>query len=162
MAVVNKCDNCGTIYDGDTCPNCKEKLEREHSAKMNEEAVERIKKEMLTEEEARQVEAIFFEDDEELRLRDGKKYRIVPCSLKKARRLMQLLKTVNIEVIVMNFIPSNSAELDKQREDELFEILMMAFTNYPSINREYLEEHVDINLAKKIINVLIGLNGLKK
>ena len=131
--------------------------ERNIAAGMNKEAVERIKAE-----EMKNTEKIFFEDDEEIRLRDGKVYKIPPASLKDARKLMQKLKTVNVDVIILNFLPSEDDEATKQREEDLFDILMMAFKNYPEINREYIEEYVDVEIARKIIEILIGLNGLKK
>lgn len=140
----------------------KEVLEREHAEQMNKEAVERIKKEFLSKEEAERIESIFFEDDAEIRLRDGKRYKIPPCTLKNARRLMQLLKTVNIDVIMLNFVPTGDEALDERRINELYEILEMAFVNYKEVTREYIEEYVDVELAKKIIEILIGLNGLKK
>lgn len=140
----------------------KEVLEREHAEQMNKEAVERIKKEFLSKEEAARIESTFFEDDVEIRLRDGKRYKIPPCTLKNARRLMQLLKTVNIDVIMLNFVPTGDEALDERRINELYEILEMAFVNYKEVTREYIEEYVDVELARKIIEILIGLNGLKK
>lgn len=124
---------------------------------MNKEAVEHIKAE-----EIRKTEKIFFEDDEEIRLRDGKVYKIPPVSLKDARKLMQKLKTVNVDVIILNFLPSEDDEMTKQREEDLFDILMMAFKNYPEVTREYIEEYVDVETARRIIEIMIGLNGLKK
>lgn len=163
------CNECNTQFTGNNgCPQCNEK---EHSAKMNQEAVERIKKETISQEEANRIEGVFFEDDAEVTLRDGKTYRIPPCSLKKARRLMILLKTVNIDVIMFNFLPPAMDSIDeytdvdaivKQKEDDLFEILSMAFSNYKHIDKDYIEEYVDVELAGKIITILIGLNGLKK
>lgn len=131
--------------------------ERNIAAEMNNEAVERIKVE-----EIRKTEKIFFEDDEEIRLRDGKVYKIPPVSLKDARKLMQKLKTVNVDVIILNFLPSEDDEMTKQREEDLFDILMMAFKNYPEVTREYIEEYVDVETARRIIEIMIGLNGLKK
>jgi len=119
-------------------------------------------KEMVTPEEMKNTAKIFFEDDEEIRLRDGKVYKIPPASLKDARKLMQKLKTVNVDVIILNFIPSEDDDVTKQREEDLFDILMLAFKNYPEIDREYIEEYVDVETAKEIIEILIGLNGLKK
>jgi hypothetical protein len=119
-------------------------------------------KEILTEEEAKAIEYAIFEDDEEIKLRDGKTYKIPPSGLKDARKLMQLLKTVNIDAIILNFMPSEDEKKDKQREKDLYEILIIAFKAYPEINEKYLEEYVDIDIASKIIEILIGLNGLKK
>jgi hypothetical protein len=114
---------------------------------------------VLTKEEADRIESIFFEDDESITLRDGKTYKIPPSNLKNARRLMQLLKTVNIDAIILNFSPNDE---DTQKENDLFEVLQIAFSNYPEVDREYLENYVDIITASEIIEILIGLNGLKK
>lgn len=114
---------------------------------------------VLTKEEADRIESVFFEDDESIKLRDGKVYKIPPANLKNARRLMQLLKTVNIDAIILNFSPTGE---DEQKENDLFEALQIAFCNYPEVDREYLENYVDIVTASKIIEILIGLNGLKK
>lgn len=118
--------------------------------------------EKLTKEEAERIESVFFEDDVEVKLRDGKVYKIPPCSLKDARRLIKCLKLINIDLIVANFISSGDEQLDAQREEALFEALSIAFKNYPQVTREYIEEYVDIETAKKILEIMIGLNGLKK
>lgn len=163
MFLLKTCNVCNVKYQGDICPECKGRLEKEHSAKMNAEKVERIKREYeITQEEADRLEAIFFEYDEEITLRDGKVYKIPPCSLKKAKRLMNLLKSINVDVVIMNFIPTGNTKEDEQREKDLYEILMMGFVNYPEVTIEYLEEYVDLITAKKIFNILIGLNGIKK
>jgi hypothetical protein len=116
--------------------------------------------EKLSMEESNRIEAIFFEDDEVIKLRDGKEYKIPPSGLKDARRLMQLLKTLNIDAVLLNFTPD--LEGDSQKEDNLFEVLEIAFRGYPHLTREYLAEYVDIVTATKIIECVIGLNGLKK
>lgn len=123
---------------------------------------EQTNKEVLTKEEAQRIEAVFFEDDAKIKLRDGKEYIIPPASLKNARKLMQKLKTINVDVIILNFIPTGDEEKDKERENDLFEVLSLAFVGYPEVTREYIDEYVDVELAKKIIDILIGLNGLKK
>lgn len=104
--------------------------------------------------------AIFFEDDAEIKLRDGKVYKIPPASLKDARKLMEKLKTVNVDIIILNFIPMDDES--SKRENDLFDILMIAFKNYPEITKEYIEEYVDVEIAKKIIEIMIGLNDIKK
>ncbi len=125
----------------------------EHSQKMNEEAVNRIK----GQQEEERTAAIFFEDDAQVTLRNGSTYNISPCTLKEARRLMNLLKTVNIDAIILNFIPD-----DETNENDLFDILLMGFKNYKEVDREFIDNYVDLTTAKKIIEALIGLNGLKK
>ncbi|PQP82105.1 hypothetical protein C0Q44_20860 [Paenibacillus sp. PCH8] len=154
-----------------------EKAERELAEQLNEEAAKRIKDDpenkRVTPEEVEAAERAFFEDDEIITLRDRRKYRIPPCNLKDARRLMKLLKTVNIDAIILNFIPTENDELDEKRQQDLFDVLAMAFKNYSYIvtkdehgeyviNREYLDEYLDLNTARKVIDMLIGLNGLKK
>lgn len=144
--------------------NDKEILEREHSAMMNQQAVERIKQE----EEARQraelaakSEEVWFPHDVPIKLRDGKTYYIPPCTLADARRLMKLLRTVSIDAIILNFIPQEDGS-EEERINNLFEILLMAFKNYPHIDREYLDRYVDLEIARQIIQILYNLNGLKK
>ncbi len=140
----------------------KELLEKEHASKMNAQAVERIKQEALTQEEAERIEAVFFEDDAEIMLRDGKKYKIPPASLRDARKLMKLLRSVNVDAIILNFVPTDDPQIDQKREQDLFDILLLAFKYYPHIDRDYLDRYVDLDTARKIIDILIGLNGLKK
>ncbi|MEM0173402.1 MAG: hypothetical protein QXI16_02730 [Sulfolobaceae archaeon] len=147
----------------------KEEKELEVARMLNQQAVERYKQEVASQSvqenifyQANQSEAIFFEDDVEIMLRDGKKYRIPPCTLKDARRLMNLLKEIQPDLIIANFLPTGDEEEDNKRIDSLYEVLLIAFKKYPHVTREYLEEYVDIGLAKKIIEILIGLNGLKK
>ncbi|GED68080.1 hypothetical protein BRE01_17820 [Brevibacillus reuszeri] len=130
----------------------KDDLAKKHAEQMNTEAVNRIKKQS----EAEEVEGIFFEDDAKITLRDGKTYCIPPASLKDARILMKKLGTVHLDAIILNFLPSDNAEND------LFDILLLGFRNYPSITRDYLDEYCDLETARKLINILIGLNGLKK
>lgn len=154
-----------------------ERAERELAERLNEEAASRIKhdpeNQKATFEEIEAAERAFFEDDEIITLRDRRKYRIPPCNLKDARRLMQLLKTVNIDAIILNFIPTDNDELDQRRQQDLFDVLGIAFKNYPHIvtkddqgeyiiNRDYLDEYLDLNTARKVIDLMIGLNGLKK
>ncbi|WP_432776019.1 hypothetical protein AAFJ72_03170 [Brevibacillus gelatini] len=130
----------------------KEELEKRHAEQMNKEAVELRKKQA----EAETVERIFFEDDAQIMLRDGKTYRIPPVSLKDARILMNKLGTIHIDAIILNFLPYEN------KADDLFSILLLGFRNYPEVTREYLDEHCDVDTAKKLIEILIGLNGLKK
>lgn len=152
--------------------------ERELAEQLNAKAVEQFKQDdsnrKITQVEADAAERAFFEDDEPIKLRDGRTYRIPPSSLKDARRLMKLLKTVNVDAIILNFLPTDHEELNNKRQQDLFDILGMAFKNYPHIvvgkdeegrylvNRDYLDEYVDLNAARKIIDTLIGLNALKK
>lgn len=119
------------------------------------------KKEPVTQEEADIREKVFFEDDEKVQLRDGKSYYIPPLGLKDARKLMKKLNTIDSGVIIANLIPDNDE--DEDRFDELMDVLLMAFRPYyKHITIEHLEEYVDLETAKRIIDSMIGLNGLKK
>lgn len=116
--------------------------------------------EKVTKEEADRVESVFFEDDEEIMLRDGKTYKLHPCTLKDARKLMKLLKTVQIEAIILNFLPLDDGGTGA--EEDLFDILLLAFKGYPHVDKEYIDNYVDLELARQIIEIMIGLNGIKK
>lgn len=119
------------------------------------------KKEQITQEEADVREKVFFEDDEKVRLRDGKTYYIPPLGLKDARTLMKKLNTIDSGVIIANLIPEGDGEED--RYDELVDVLLMAFKPYYSfMTSAHLEEYVDLETAKQIIDNMINLNGLKK
>jgi hypothetical protein len=118
------------------------------------------KKEPITQEESEYIEKVFFEEDETVRLRDGKTYRIPPLSVKDARRLMKLLNTIDTAIIISNLIAEDG---ENDRYDELMEVLLMAFKPYyKHVTVEYLAEYVDLVIAKQIIDAMIGLNGLKK
>ncbi|MWV43100.1 DNA polymerase III subunit gamma/tau [Paenibacillus sp. HJL G12] len=118
-------------------------------------------KKAITQDEADIREKVFFEEDEKIRLRDGKTYYIPPLGLKDARKLMKKLNTIDNGVIIANLIPEGSE--DEDRFEELMEVLLMAFKPYyKDMTTEHLENYVDLESAKKIIDCMIGLNGLKK
>jgi len=123
--------------------------------KKKEEQVEK-----LTKEEVEQIESVFFEDDEKIMLRDGKTYKIHPCTLKDARKLMKLLRTVQIEAIILNFLPEDDGGTGAEKD--LFDILLLAFKNYPHVDKDYIDNYVDLETAKQIIEIMIGINGIKK
>ncbi|OBZ11848.1 DNA polymerase III subunit gamma/tau [Bacillus sp. FJAT-27264] len=126
----------------------------EQSSKVEEE-----EKKPLTQEEADIREKVFFEEDEKVRLRDGKTYYIPPLGLKDARTLMKKLNTIESGIIIANLIPEDGED----RFEELLDVLLMAFKPYyKHITVEHLEEYVDLDTAKKIIDSMIGINGLKK
>ena len=134
------------------------KWDKEASKEANEKSIERIKNENKSSES----ESIWFEDGSaEVNLLDGKKYKIHPVNLKKARRLLQLLKTVNVDMAIANFIPSGEPEVDVQREKDFYEMIEMAFEKY-ELGIEYLEENIDVVTASRIANILLGINGIKK
>lgn len=141
----------------------KAQLEKEHSEKMNEAAIERIKEESKKDDlSSDKKEEVFFEDTHPIKLRDGKKYQIPPLTLKNARQLMKKLRTVNVDVIILNFLPTGDDVKDAERESDLYDILEMAFVNYPEVDRDYIDEHMDLDQARETIDILIGLNQLKK
>lgn len=116
--------------------------------------------EKITKGEADKIEGVFFEDDEEIVLRDGKTYKLHPCTLKDARKLMKLLKTVQIEAIILNFLPEDDGGTGA--EEDLFDILLIAFKGYPHVDKEYIDSYVDLDTARQIIEIMIGINGIKK
>ncbi len=119
------------------------------------------KKDALTETESDIREKVFFEDDEKVQLRDGKTYYIPPLALKDGRTLMKKLNTIDSGVIIANLIPDADGEED--RFNELMDVLLMAFKPYYKyMTVEHLQDYVDLETAKKIIDSMIGLNGLKK
>lgn len=124
-----------------------------------QEAVTEKEKNPLTQEEAEVCEKVFFEEDDKVRLRDGKTYNIPPLGLMDARKLMNKLNTIDSGVIIANLIPEDGDD----RFDELLDVLLMAFKPYYNhMTVEHLGNYVDLETAKKIIDCMIGLNGLKK
>lgn len=119
-------------------------------------------KEELTPEEGETIQRVFFEDDEKIRLRDGITYSIPPLSLRDGVRLMNTLNTIDTTVIVFNLM--RDPETDEMTKFEaLMDALLMAFKPYyPEMTKEYLETYVDIDTAKKILDIMIGLNTIKK
>ncbi len=123
-------------------------------------ASEDKKKEPITQEEADFIEKVFFEEDDTVRLRDGKTYRIPPLGLKQGRLLVKKMQTVNTAVIIDNLIEDEDGS---DRYEELIEVLLMGFRPYyPHMTAEYLEEYIDLITAKQIIDSMIGMNGIKK
>lgn len=118
------------------------------------------KDEKITKEDAEQIASVFFEDDEEIMLRDGKTYKLHPSTLKDARKLMKLLKTVQIDAIILNFLPDEDDGAGS--EEDLFDILLIAFKGYPHVDRDYIDNYVDLETARRIIEIMIGINGIKK
>ncbi|MFY0214998.1 DNA polymerase III subunit gamma/tau [Bacillus cereus] len=129
-----------------------EKVERQEPNKQEE-----IK---LTKQESEFIEKVFFEEDEKVTLRDGKTYAIPPLGLKDAKNLMKKLNTIDTGVIIANLIAD---ETGNDSYDELLEVLLMGFKPYyKEISAHYLGDYIDIVTAKEIIDIMIGLNGLKK
>ncbi|MUG00767.1 DNA polymerase III subunit gamma/tau [Bacillus inaquosorum] len=114
----------------------------------------------LSKEESEIIEKVFFEEDESVRLRDGISYKIPPLGLLDAKNLMKKLNTIDTGVIITNLIADDEG---KDSYEELLDVLLMAFKPYyPNMTAEYLGKYVDIVSAKEIIDIMIGLNGLKK
>ncbi|MDA2381215.1 DNA polymerase III subunit gamma/tau [Bacillus cereus] len=114
----------------------------------------------LTKQESEFIEKVFFEEDEKVTLRDGKTYAIPPLGLKDAKNLMKKLNTIDTGVIIANLIAD---ETGNDSYDELLEVLLMGFKPYyKEISAHYLGDYIDIVTAKEIIDIMIGLNGLKK
>lgn len=132
-------------------------VEKQQAVSTTEEAPAKV----LSQEEASIREKVFFEEDEKVRLRDGKTYSIPPLGIRDARKLMKLLNTIDSGIIIANLIPES--ELDDDRYEELLRVLLMAFKPYyKHVDTDYLADYVDLETAKKIIDAMIGLNGLKK
>lgn len=114
----------------------------------------------LTEEESEYIEKVFFEEDETVRLRDGISYHIPPLGLRDAKNLMKKMNSIDTGIIIANLIEDEKGD---DNYDELLSVLLMAFKPYyKQMTVEYLGEYVDIASAKSIIDIMIGLNGLKK
>jgi hypothetical protein len=143
---------------------------KQAAQEMNDEAIARIK----AEEQAKAAEAIaraevvWFEDDDQITLRDGSVRKIPPLTIGEARRFMTLVKTVNIDAIILNFAPG----ADKSEAD-LYDILSLAFKNYPDMvtikedsslepKRAYMDRVIDIRMARHLIDTMLDLNALKK
>lgn len=126
-----------------------------------EETVEQTADEkVLTPEESAYIQKVFFEEDEVIYLRDGKKYHIPPLSLRDGVKLMNKLNGIDSTVIIMNLMDDGNGET---RFDLLMEVLLMAFKPYyKEIDADYLAEYVDLNTAKEILDIMIGLNQIKK
>ncbi|MFC3781619.1 DNA polymerase III subunit gamma/tau [Bacillus chungangensis] len=114
----------------------------------------------LTKEESDYMEKVFFEEDDTVRLRDGITYKIPPLGLLDGKNLMKKLNTIDTGIIISNLIADESGE---DHFEELLEVLLMAFKPYyKEITADYLANYVDIHTAKQIIDIMIGLNGIKK
>lgn len=121
---------------------------------------EEVKEAPITKEESEYIEKVFFEEDDSVRLRDGISYKIPPLGLRDARNLMKKLNTIDTGVIIANLIADDEGNDDY---DELLGVLLMAFKPYyKTMTIDYLADYVDIGSAKQIIDIMIGLNGIKK
>ena len=127
---------------------------------VNEEVEENEESKKISKEESDHQEKVFFEEDDSVRLRDGMTYKIPPLSLKDARTLMKKLNTIDTSVIISNMIED---EEGNDTYNDLLEVLLLGFKPYyPTMTIDYLEDYIDLSIAKKVIDTLIGLNDLKK
>ena len=114
----------------------------------------------ISKEESEYTEKVFFEEDESVKLRDGVTYKIPPLTLKSANKLMKKLNTIDTGIIISNLMAD---EKGYNSYNDLIEVLLMAFKPYyKEMTVKYLEDHVDLVTAKEIIDIMIGLNGIKK
>ncbi|PFK06224.1 DNA polymerase III subunit gamma/tau [Bacillus cereus] len=135
-------------------------LVEEAEEKVEQQEPNKQKEVKLTKQESEFIEKVFFEEDEKVTLRDGKTYAIPPLGLKDAKNLMKKLNTIDTGVIIANLIAD---ETGNDSYDELLEVLLMGFKPYyKEISAHYLGDYIDIVTAKEIIDIMIGLNGLKK
>ena len=106
----------------------------------------------VTEQESQEMEKVFFEEDEQIRLRDGKTYRLPPLSLRDARKLIKKLNTIDTGIILSNLMENEDGE---DHYDDLMEILAMGFKPYHKhVTADYLEDVVDVVCAKQIIDII--------
>lgn len=139
-------------------PTGEKKEQNPAEAVENKQVEEAVTK--LTQEESEFIEKVFFEDDESVRLRDGRTYKIPALSLKDGRKLMKKLNSIDTSVIIANLMEDEAGD---DKFDDLMEVLYMAFKPYyKEMTVDYLAEYIDIDTAKKIIDIMIGINGLKK
>ena len=138
----------------------KEQKELQHAKAMNDEAVARIQAEAQTVTE--KSAETWFETGKKIKFLDGKEYELKPVKLGHAHRLMQLLGSISIDIIILNFLDTGNPEADQKRIDNFFEALQLALSHYPEITKEYLDENCDVEIAKQILEYTIGLNRLVK
>lgn len=84
----------------------------------------------------------------------GVKEYIVPAlNFKHIRTLMpKIQELTNID-----------ATMSEEQMDNVFTVIHAAISrNYPEINKEFLEENIDLNNVKPIMNAIMGQSGLVK
>lgn len=84
----------------------------------------------------------------------GVKEYIVPAlNFKQIRTLMpKIQQLTNI-----------GATMNDEQMDNVFTVIHAAISrNYPEINKEFLEENIDMNNVRPIINAIMGQSGLVK
>lgn len=84
----------------------------------------------------------------------GTKEYIVPAlNFKQIRALMP--KIQNLSVI--------GATMDGAQMDDVFSVIQAAVSrNYPEISKDFLEDNIDMNNIKPIVNAIMGQSGLVK
>ena len=91
---------------------------------------------------------------EGITIRIGTKDFVVPAlNFKQLRQLMPKIK--NMAVV--------GAEMTDQQMGEVVEVVHAAVSrNYPELNKEYLDENIDMNNVRQIIAAIMGKSGLVK
>lgn len=84
----------------------------------------------------------------------GAKEFVVPAlSFKQLRQLMPKIKGMAVV----------GAEMTDQQMGEVVEVVHAAVSrNYPELNKEYLDENIDMNNVRQIIAAIMGQSGLVK
>lgn len=143
-------------------------MEYAASNKQNQAAVERIKSQAQTEaddwshkkqtEELLQAsEAVWFEDDREITLRDGKIYKIPPLTFSDAREFAKLTQVVDTQAIILNFLDVGRGN----RYENLVRMMKLAFKNYPQVDDVFIDRYIDLRLAGQIVDLMLDINAIK-
>lgn len=84
----------------------------------------------------------------------GAKEYIVPAlNFKQLRLLMPKIKGM----------VADGASMSAEQMDDVFTVIQAAISrNYPEINKEFLEENIDMNNVNPVIKAIMGQSGLVK
>lgn len=82
-----------------------------------------------------------------------KEYTVPALNFKQIRTLMpKIQELTNI-----------GATMNEDQMDNVFTVIHAAVSrNYPELNKDFLEENIDMNNVKPIINAIMGQSGLVK
>lgn len=142
----------------------------EIARKMNEEATARVgemiarqseQEQTVTPEQAEYNKKVWMETGKPFTFRDGKTYYVQPSALSDAFEIMSILSKINVSLVIANFMPTGDEEKDKERIDNVYRIMELAFKQY-GLTREYIDQNVDVVMASRIIEAVAGMNGLLK
>ena len=82
-----------------------------------------------------------------------KKYVVPALNFKQIRTLMPKIQQLT----------DIGATMSDEQIDNVFTVIQAAMSrNYPDINKEFLEENIDMNNVRPIINAIMGQSGLVK